>query len=188
MKTAIQYTRHTPELSDGFHHADCPVLFAIDTIGNLSDCPFPLKTDTFEVLAFGRTEKSPDNEPKHGHSHTFAVVRFTKGCGHTVEERIPFSEGVESFDHYGTRFEGADYSIANWQKRIEFFRQYPCDVCGLVKHSAWIWTQGLGESNRKRQIVRCIMLLDANFANWRDFIPEQSVRERFNVKRGSDLR
>ena len=97
MKTTIHYKNHTPALSDGFYHPDCPLLFADhDQITRLSDCPFPLKTDSFKVLLFGKSKTKPGD--------TFAVVEYQKTCGHTVQERITFCEGVEDFTHGGSRF------------------------------------------------------------------------------------
>lgn len=85
----IQYRNHTPELSDGFYHPDCPVLYAIhDRITSLADCPFLLKGETYEVKLFG-VSKNPD-VTKYGRDPKFAVVEFIKRCGHLVLERIPF--------------------------------------------------------------------------------------------------
>lgn len=163
MQTTIQYFRH----DSTFFHPDCPVLFGEhDTIGNLADCPFPLETDTFKVLLFGQSISRND---KNGHDNKFAVVEYKKSCGHTVQERITFMEKVEDFDHYGTKFKGAEYSIKDWQRRIEFFRTIcPCDVCGMVKHS--LWCQGYEDTRKpeKKRIAALARRLDYNFANWRD--------------------
>lgn len=130
MKTTIQYLRHSPGESDGFYHAKCPVLYAQhDTITALADCPFPLVTDSFRVLLFGTSKSFTDDDPKHGNNKTFAVVEHEKVCGHTVQERIQFIENVKTFDHYGKIFAGESYSIKDWRRRIECFRNYPCDVC-----------------------------------------------------------
>lgn len=188
MKTLLKYLRRTPELSDGFYHADCPQLFAQhDTIGKLSDCPFPLKTDSFRAIHFGATISQPDDAAKgYGHSRTFAVVEYEKECGHWAHERITFAEDVKTFDHYGTTFEGASYSIKDWRRRIEYFRQTPCEVCAMVKHCVWIFGTGMGVNSRKLAQKRCVFLLDSNFANWREFVSESEIAAKFAaVKRGS---
>ena len=188
MNPLLQYKNHTPALSDGFYHADCPELFAQhDTITSLSDCPFPLVTDSFRVIHFGTSISQPDDADKgYGANKTFAVVEFVKGCGHLCRERISFVEGVTDFDHYGTKLIGADYSILNWEKRIAFFQAYPCPVCEMVKHALWIWSEGLSESNRKKTVANLRHTLDYNYVNWVEFINWPDVEQRFNsTKRGS---
>lgn len=170
-------------MSDGFYHAACPQLFAQhDTVTSLADCPFPLETETFKVVFFGVTKSQPDDEAKgRGKDKRFAVVEFVKGCGHIARERIEFSEGVKDFDHYGTKFTGASYSIADWKNRIEFFRQYPCEVCGMVKHCLWCFETGASASNRTKAFENCLFLLNANYTNWREFITETEILERFKL-------
>ena len=82
MKTTIQYKTHTPELSDGFYHTDCSVLSIPIMILSppFPSVPFPIKTDTFEVLLWGNSKSLPDDKPEYGHTKRFAVVRFTKAC------------------------------------------------------------------------------------------------------------
>lgn len=188
MKTAIQYKTHTPELSDGFYHKDCPVLYGQhDTITSLSECPFPLKTDSFEVLLWGNSKSFPDDKPEHGHTKRFAVVRFTKACGHTVEERISFIEGVKTFTHHGTEFKGESYSVNDWERRIEFFRNTRCDICGLVEHGRWIFGTGMGVNSRRLAVKRTLFLLNANYHNWPDFITEKEIVAKFAAtKRGAE--
>ena len=172
METSVKYLGHTPEKSDGFYHAACPLLYSTDEITDLSDCPFPLKTNSFEVLIFGKSISD--------FRSTFAVVRYQKKCGHVVEERISFQEGVEDFEHCGTKFFGADYSIKNWESRIEFFRTVlPCDVCQMVEHSRWIFGTGLGSNSRKKSIEELLFLLNASFANWQNFVSEKEIVAKF---------
>ncbi len=187
MKTLLQFKNRTPALSDGFYHADSPHLFAQhDTITSLADCPFPLKTDSFKVIAFGTSKSFPDDKPEHGHSKRFAVVEYVKACGHLARERISFVEGVKTFDHYGTTFTGESYSIADWENRIEKFRNYPCEVCAMIRHAVWIWSIGEEPRGRAKAIARCIFLLDANFLNWREFETEAQIAAKFEaIKRGS---
>lgn len=166
---SISYKNHTPETSGGFYHLDSPVLFgASDVIGELSDCPFPLETDSFKVLLFGKVNNWNADIKDDG---KFAVVEYTKKCGHKVQERIAFYEGVQTFDHYGTTFEGISYSIKNWEKRIEFFRTVPCDICSLTKHAHWIRRENLygKKLSKKAYIEKLRRLLDYNFCNWSDF-------------------
>lgn len=182
MQTTIHYKRHTPELSEGFYRPDCPVLYAEhDTIGRLEDCPFPLKTETFEVLLFGTSKTFPTQDKKYGDTRTFAVVDWTKACGHKVQDRVSFIENVKTFDHYGTIFTGESYSIKAWEKRMEFFRGYPCDVCAMIKHGVWIYRKRLSDELRSKAkaLEHTLFLLDANFGNWREFVSEASLQRRF---------
>lgn len=187
------------ETMKGFYHPDSPVLFAEhDKITTTDDCPFPLKTDTFEVLLWGVSIKHETWPPKEGERDTtrdtFCVVRHTKECcGHTVEDRVGFQEGVEDFDHHGTEFVGADYSAGAWERRIELFRQWPCDICGMVIHNLWCYgysdtvtkrgefpdiQKELEESSPgfaalkkgKGHAAGLRLLLDANWLNWDEFI------------------
>lgn len=176
-RTSIDYLQNDPT----FHHPACRCLFAQhDTIGNLADCPFPLQTETFRVLLWGDSISLPDDSEKgYGESKKFAAVEFTKRCGHTVQERIPFMENVRTFNHYGKTFEGSSYSVNDWQRRIEFFRQGDCDVCDLVRHSLWIWSIGEGPNSRAKAIARCRMLLNANFGNWQSFVSDADMVRRF---------
>lgn len=188
MNPLLTYHHHTPELSDGFYHADCPQLFAQhDTITTLADCPFPLVTDSSRVILFGNSVSQPDDLAKgYGHTKRFAVVEYVKTCGHLARERISFMEGVKDFDHYGTKFTGDSYSINDWKARIEYFRNTPCEVCAMIKHALWIWSIGEGPQSRAKAVSRCLMLLDANYTNWRELTPENSVRDQFAaLKRNS---
>ena len=174
--------------SDDFYHADCPLLFGEhDTVTSLQDCPFPLVTDSFKVILFGTSKSFPNDKPEHGHTKRFAIVEYKKSCGHTVQERISFAEGVKTFDHYGTTFEGASYSIQDWQRRIEFFRtNLPCDVCQMVKHALWIWEIGEGGNSKKKAKSRLLSLLDYNFGNWQEFVNPAEIDEAFaKVKRAA---
>ena len=151
-----------------------------DIIGELKDCPFPLKTPTFEVLLFGTSKTFAYSNKKYGNNKTFVVVDWIKVCGHRVQDRVPFIENVETFEHYGTVFEGESYSIKSWEDRLERFRQYPCDVCRLIKHSVWCYRERLSDELRtkKAALTMCLRILDHNFANWRDFVTEASVIRR----------
>jgi hypothetical protein len=182
MKTSIGFKRHGFEESDGFYHPDCPVLYADhDTIGDLKDCPFPLHTPEFDVLLFGASKNFTAATTQYGDTKTFAVVEWTKACGHKVQERLPFTENVQTFNHYGTVFEGTGYSIKDWKRRSEFFRNYPCAVCSMVKHGVWIWRERLSDEHRTaaKALAFCLFLLEANYDNWREFVSEQSLRRRF---------
>lgn len=183
MNNLVQFRSRTPEKSDGFYHPDHPCLYAMhDTITDLHDCPFPLKTDTFEVVLFGTSVRRPDAEEKgHGRDSKFAVVQYRKTCGHLCQERITFIEGVKTFMHCGTEFRGEDYSIENWRARIEFFRtNLPCEVCSMVRHCLWIHYEKLGSTRGWRKNTdRCLLLLEHNFANWREFVPEQDILRWF---------
>lgn len=191
MKTAnnlLRYRNHTPELSDGFYHADCPELFAQhDVITTLADCPFPLVTDSFRVIHFGTSISQPDDLAKgYGNTKRFAVVEYVKACGHLAQDRITFTEDVKDFDHYGTKFIGASYSIKDWAARIEFFRNTPCDVCAMIQHSLWVWSEGLSESNRVKTVAALRRTLDYNYLNWQEFADWAKVEARFAAtKRGS---
>lgn len=182
IKYSIHYRNHTPEKSDGFYHPDSPVLFAVhNKITSVEDCPFPLKTDTFQVLLYGVELLKPA---------TFVVVEYRKGCGHLVQEQVRFEEDVEDFDHYGTKFTGASYSVNDWEKRIEFFRKYPCAVCQLVKHSLWIYSIGEsdGGNSRKKAERALLRLLDYNFSNWQEFVKPEVIHQAFlEVRWGQEI-
>lgn len=154
---------------------EIPVIYNTDVITSLDDCPFPLKTDSFEVLAFGR-ETNKDNGK-------FAIVEYRKNCGHLVQEKVRFEEGRQDFEHYETKFIGADYSIENWERRIELFRTIvDCDVCNMKKHALWIFAEGYsepGNKTKKKAAANLIYLLDYNFENWREFV---TVEEKEFVK------
>lgn len=160
-------------------HSECRLLYAeVDTVTSLDLCPFPLQTDTFKVLLFG------DHENAHRRhdcrSGKWAVVEYTKSCGHTVQERISFFENVQTFTHCGDVFEGPSYSITAWERRIEFFKnQLPCDVCQMVRHAAWIYKGGLAERGKEKCIESCLQTLESNFDNWRDFVSVEEVRGQF---------
>jgi len=177
--TAIDYINIAPD----FHHPACPLLFRQhDKITTLEDCPFPLKTPTFEVLAFGVNIYLPADE-RSREDDKFALVRYTKpSCGHTVEERIPFQEGVEDFDHYGTPFKGADYSIQNWERRIERFRNsLKCDVCHMAERAFWLRRIGEGPRGAKAALKQLRFLLDYNYGNWCEFLNWDNVVEKMNA-------
>jgi len=165
--------KHEAESAREFYHPDCPVLYRDhDEIGDLKDCPFPLIHHTFRVVLFGRLKRKPDG--------TFAVVEYRKSCGHVVWERIPFEEHVEDFDHYGTKYFGADYKIANWERRIEGFRTLlPCTICSHVYHALWIYSRGEADqcTNRKKTLAWIELILEANYLNWREFVDLSKVAE-----------
>lgn len=160
-----------------FYHKTCEVLYDTDSITTLDDCPFPLKTDTFKVIHFGATKDAGGRDCK------FAVVEYTKSCGNTVIERIPFMEGVKDFESHGDKFKGADYSINNWKDRIEFFRtNLPCDIIQLVNHSIWIYEIGESEGgNSRAKLLNAILfLLNYNYENWQKFIKEDEIKQMVN--------
>lgn len=162
LPSTIEYK---PSSIVGFHHTAHHALYAEhDEITALTDCPFPVKTGTFEVLAFGRDMKKAGD--------TFSLVQYIKpACGHMCEERIPFQEGVETFEHHGTTFGGPSYSIANWQKRINFFRCcLRCPVCQMAEHCRWIYAIGQGPRSRAAVEKRFLLLMNSNYANWENFI------------------
>lgn len=177
-RSTIKHIRRgAEELGFQFYHPDCPILFANhDTIGQLSDCPFPLKTTTFEVLLFGTSrDRSGD---LHDHERKLAVVEHTKRCGHTVSERITFEEGVQDFEHCGTIFSGASYSIKNWATRIELFRSgWSCEICQVVEHHLWCWSEGISAKSRKKSEASLLLTLNYNWENWQDFVSIDAYRE-----------
>ena len=182
--TSIIYVNIDPD----FHHPACPVLFGgHDLITSLEDCPFPLKTDTFEVLAFGENIGNLDVEGRDRTNDTFALVRYEKLCGHTVEERIPFQEGVQDFSHYGTEFVGAEYSIRDWERRIEYFRTIlPCDVCQMADRTVWLRSLGEGPRSVKKCVDDLRSLLVFNYGNWEEFVDLDEVEKKLNAtKHGS---
>lgn len=156
-------------------HTENPDLYeGHDTPGKLKDCPFPLETDSFKILSWGDTV----NRSAPGHPGKVAVVQFRKKCGHMARERIAFYEGVQDFDHYGTKFIGADYSVNNWEKRIEFFRQGLCPVCNIYEHCRWAhFHAGERTAPRKRTLSRFSLLMNANFENWRDFVSTEDFEK-----------
>lgn len=184
MKTTIGYRPgRYQEYTVLRDHPDCLLLYGgLDTVTSLELCPFPLKTDTFEVLLFGdyKNECSKTQVPDCSEGK-WAVVEYVKSCGHRVQERIPFFENVQTFTHYGDVFEGSSYSVNAWEERIEFFRTIlPCAVCQLVYHAAWIYKERLAERGKEKCIVDCLQALEANFDNWRDFMSEAEVRGQFD--------
>jgi hypothetical protein len=166
------------------HHPTIPEWFVGDQVGELKDCPFPLKTDTFQVLAWGSIQEDFTRDKKYGHTPTLTLVEYVKSCGHLVRERIPFYEDTQDFDHYGTMFYGADYSVKAWERRIEFFRtNLPCEVCAAVRHAMWIYNQKLGTPMaRPKAIKQCCDHLDYNYENWREFVSEKQITNWFNGK------
>lgn len=181
IKTTIGYRpRDTSAEACLRDHPDCRLLYAeMDTVTSLDLCPFPLQTDTLKVLLFGDYDNPHAKSARHECCYgKWAVVEYIKSCGHTVQERISFFEDVKTFEHYGTVFEGSSYSINDWERRIEFFRnQLPCAVCSLVAHSLWCLDQ-LG-GGVKKALKGCLEQLEYNYDNWRDFIAEEEVRARF---------
>lgn len=178
MTSPIQRRPRGPEL-DELYASDNTVRYAWDEVRLLSECPFPTTTPTFRVVEYGVWKREHDDG-------TFAIVEYRKKCDHLVWERIPFYENVTDFDHYGTKFYGADYKIANWERRIEFFRTIlPCEVCQLVSHSLWIWTEGLCEENRTRKarLAHIEYLLESNYTNWREFVDLERLRAALMGKR-----
>ena len=179
--TAIEYINIDPD----FHHPATPLLFKNhDGLTSLDDCPFQLKTDSYEVIAFGESIADDIEGERTKEYDRVALIRYTKKCGHTVEERITFCEGVEDFDHYGTKFIGADYSISNFAKRIEFFRtNLPCDVCQMADRAVWLREIGEGARAKNKAVENLKSLLDYNYGNWQKFINwDETVEKLKNTK------
>lgn len=168
------------EASEGFYHPECHLLYADhDEITNLAECPFPLETPSFKVLLFGREKLKPA---------AWAVVEYTKTCGHKVQEKVRFEEGVADFDHYGTKYIGADYSVKNWERRIEFFRTcLPCDVCHTLERALWLWKAGSADARSKaKHEASTLRQLDYNYANWRELVNwEKFQADLAGTKKGS---
>lgn len=164
--------------SPGFHHPEIPQVYAhLDTIGELADCPFPTVTESFRVIAYGETKQDGGHGPVPG-SGRFAVVEYTKHCGHVARDRVAFWEGIQDFDHYGTKFSGASYSIENWQARIEFFRGTLCPVCDMFEHARWAhFHAGERTAPKKKTLARFDLLMDANFLNWQEFVSRESFEK-----------
>jgi hypothetical protein len=161
---------HNPAaFSPGFHHPEHRAIYAhLDTPTTLADCPFPLETETFRVIVFGTSEQAGNGTPG---TSRFALVEYVKACGHVAQDRIGFFEGVRDFDHYGKKFTGADYSIENWEARIEYFRNTLCPVCEMFEHCRWAhFHAGERTASRKRTLARFDLLMAANFTNWADFV------------------
>lgn len=160
-----------PKLDSCLFHPASPYLYGgHDTPRDLKDCPFPLKTDSFEVLIFGDASTQQYNQ--------FAVVEFRKGCGHIAHERINFIEGVQDFDHHGTKFTGESYSIKSWESLIERFRQGLCPVCDIYEHCRWAhFHAGERTAPRKKTLARFNLLMDANFKNWREYVSESDFEK-----------
>ncbi len=182
LKLTIKPTESkTFEKSIGFYHPECHLLYAQhDEITSLSDCPFPLETPSFKVLLFGKEKLKPA---------VWAVVEYTKSCGHTVQEKVRFEEGVKDFDHYGKQFIGADYSVQNWERRIEFFRTcLLCDVCHTLQRAIWLWTSGSADAKSKaKHEASTLRLLDYNYANWRELVSwEKFQADLAKAKKGRD--
>ncbi|MFN9116306.1 MAG: hypothetical protein ACK5XN_40200 [Bacteroidota bacterium] len=150
-------------------------LFDGDELTSLSDCPFPLKTDSFEVLAFGKRER--DDGPE-----AVAVVAYRKGCGHLAHDRIGFFEHVKDFQHGGTPFKGDDYKIANWEKRIAYFQSTPCEVCDMARHQAWLQTFQDTRQPGKKRLATFRLLMNANWENWQEFVSEAEFIKAANLK------
>ena len=165
-----------PENRSSLEHPAHPALYhPHDTPGSLEDCPFPTVTDSFRVVMFGTTTQDGNGIPGAGKA---AVVEYRKHCGHVAQDRIAFFEGVKDFNHYGTEFIGADYSIENWQRRIEFFRNTLCPVCDMFEHVRWAhFHAGERTSARKRTLERFDLLMSANFLNWQDFVSREDFEK-----------
>ena len=144
-------------------------------------CPFPTKTDTFEVVDFGTGQGYPDDDPplhgrdqKNGERETWVHVIWTRPCGHTVLDRVNFWEGVETFSHYGTVFKGEEYSIKDWKRRMEYFRTSGvCDCCKISRHLWWIRRIGMTRScglTEKSLPEYVEQMLDHSYLNWREFV------------------
>jgi hypothetical protein len=177
----IQYKQHGPQTDSVCNHPAHPCLYGTDEVTSPSDCPFPLITESFRVLLYGR-----ETGNKAGGLGTWALIEYVKGCGHKVHERIRFEEGVQDFDHYGTKFTGASYSVNGWQNRIEFFRSGPCDVCQTIQDALWHWKAGHTAKNRAKHEQSTLRLLDWNYANWQDFVNFDTFRtELATAKHGS---
>jgi len=161
---SIRTPGRTFEASDGLYHPECSLLYVSDTITSLDECPFPLDTDSFKVLLFGREQPRANT----GFSR-WTVVEYRKGCGHIVQEKIRFEEGVKDFQHYGTQFTGASYSINDWKNRIEYFRKGRCEVCAMIEHYLWLYLTGEGGS-RKSTTERAKLVLNYNYENWQEFV------------------
>lgn len=172
MKTFLR----NPENASSLAHPAHPAMYSPhDTLGNLSDCPFPLVTGSFRVILFGTTAQDGRGTPGAGR---FAVVEYIKRCGHTAQDRVAFFEGVQDFDHYGTVFKGSSYSITAWQERIEYFRNTLCPVCDLYEHCRWAhFHAGERTATRKRTLARFDLLMSANFLNWQDFVSREDFEK-----------
>lgn len=174
MQKLISLISGTPE--SGLYHPDHPALYSPhDTLTSLADCPFPLETATFKVIAFGDTTQNGGTGLPPG---KVAIVEYTKHCGHTAQDRIGFFEGVQDFDHYGTKFAGKSYSITNWENRIECFRQTLCPVCDMYEHCRWAhFHAGERTAARKRTLARFDLLMNANFGNWQDYVSREDFEK-----------
>ena len=167
----------TPQAKDGSirNHPVFDCVYDGDKITSLDECPFPLKTETFEVLAFG--ERVRDSEVEK-----FAVIQYRKGCGHLAQDRIGFFENVQDFEHHGTPFKGEDYKIANWQKRIAYFQSNPCDICAMAKHQAWLQSFSDTRLPGKKRLAQFLLLMNHNWSNWREFISEKGFIQAAKLK------
>lgn len=144
-----------------------PFRYYNDKSLGVTACPFPIKTDTFEIVDFGKN--------LFEENATYAHIIYTKRCGHTVLDRISFYEGIEDFEHFGTKFKGADYSIKNWKDRIEYFRvgsiAMVCDCCKITQHAHWTYRQKLTEFKSRAKLKEyCKLILDSNYENWQEFV------------------
>lgn len=172
----MNLVQYNPENSDpSFHHGEHHAIYPhLDTITTLADCPFPLETETFKVITFGTTGQA-SGTPGTGR---FALVEYVKKCGHLSRDRIGFFEGVEDFNHCGTQFYGADYSIQSWQSRIEYFRGTLCPVCDVFEHCRWAhFHAGERPASRKKTLARFDLLMGANFLNWGDFVSREAFEK-----------
>lgn len=161
-------------------HPECPLLYAErDVITSLADCPFPLETPTFKVLLFG--------DDAQNRSVKWCIVEYRKKCGHLAQERIQFEEGVKDFEHYGTKFIGASYSINDWERRIEYFRMASgCDVCNLYASLLTAWRKGYSECRTRKAVEELFLtLMNYNYTNWKDFVSLDKFRDELaKIKRG----
>lgn len=147
------------------NHPQYDCLYDGDTLTSISNCPFPVKTSTFEVLAWGERQRKEGVEQ-------VAVIAYRKACGHNAQDRIGFMEWVQDFEHCGTLFKGDDYKLASWERRIEFFRGYSCDVCRMAEHLAWLQEYRDTRLPGAKRLKQFRLLMNYNWSNWTSFISE----------------
>jgi hypothetical protein len=126
-----------------------PGCYPCDVLDAAIDLPFPEKGEGYEVFASGTNTR--DERPNR-----FVLVRLARSCGHTEEARIGFFEGVEDFEHYGTKFTGASYSIngpEGGEARLQSFRKHTCDMCSMIRHAEWTWEERLTGTSKAKHIA-----------------------------------
>jgi len=152
---ALQYGG---DVSLGVEHCPIPTV--------CTDVPHP-----WRITDFGLYLPNFEIETKYGTESTWIHVIYEKRCGHAVKERISFSEGVHSFNHYGTIFRGEDYSQLAWRERIQFFQNcLLCDVCQASWHRWWIVANGMWDQPHTRPVPDLERHLDCSYENWREFL------------------